>query len=191
MADVSSRDLRNHTAEVLRRVEPGERLAYQGEPTPGRRARAARETAGVPADDRVGSAYARLAAGALAAARKPPGRTTPGSPRRPSCTAPRPGRRTPTSRDSQRSTSCASDRPADPSAKPLTSRTRPKCRPRNESPRLRVAPTTKKPAVSSGFLRALCRTRTGDPFLTMAVRCTLAMADAEPKRLHRLRNAIP
>jgi prevent-host-death family protein len=26
MADVSSRDLRNHTAEVLRRVEAGERL---------------------------------------------------------------------------------------------------------------------------------------------------------------------
>lgn len=26
MADVSSRDLRNHTAEVLRRVESGERL---------------------------------------------------------------------------------------------------------------------------------------------------------------------
>jgi hypothetical protein len=27
----------------------------------------------------------------------------------------------------------------------------------------------KKPAVSSGFVRALCRTRTGDPFLTMEV----------------------
>ena len=54
------------------------------------------ETAGLPADDRVASAYARLAAGELAAGRKPES-TTPGSPPRHSFTAPKSGRRTTTS----------------------------------------------------------------------------------------------
>jgi hypothetical protein len=49
---------------------------------------------------------------------------------------------------------------------------------------------TRKPH-GSAVSEALCRTRTGDPFLTMAVGCVIAMADAEPKRLHRLRNATP
>jgi hypothetical protein len=35
--------------------------------------------------------------------------------------------------------------------------------------RQRRGALTEKPAICGGFLRALCRTRTGDPFLTMEV----------------------
>jgi hypothetical protein len=39
--------------------------------------------------------------------------------------------------------------------------------------------------------RALCRTRTGDPFLTMAAGLRTVMALRKPKRLHRRRNRVP
>jgi hypothetical protein len=42
---------------------------------------------------------------------------------------------------------------------------------------------TRKPC-SSAVREALCRTRTGDPFLTIAVRSSVAMSDAEPNFLH-------
>jgi hypothetical protein len=41
--------------------------------------------------------------------------------------------------------------------------------------------------VVARFARALCRTRTGDPFLTMAVRPASAASVGRPKRLHRCR----
>jgi hypothetical protein len=44
---------------------------------------------------------------------------------------------------------------------------------------------TTKPAVSSGFSRALRRTRTGDAFLTMAVRLIVSMRAGAQKCLHR------
>ena len=49
------------------------------------------------------------------------------------------------------------------------SRTRPKSGPRNGNAPLLPTASNEKAALRGGFPRALCRTRTGDPFLTMEV----------------------
>jgi hypothetical protein len=55
---------------------------------------------------------------------------------------------------------------------------------------IRAAPKTRKPHCSAVF-EALCRTRTGDPFLTMAVRPARHSARDQSKRLQRARDGNP
>jgi hypothetical protein len=55
---------------------------------------------------------------------------------------------------------------------------------------VRAAPETKKPRCSA-VSEALCRTRTGDPFLTMAVGLVTGTPPEEPKYLHTLANGAP
>src|SRR5215218_2950658 len=62
---------------------------------------------------------------------------------------------------------------------------------RTQQPRREGSLADVRPRSACYESEALCRTRTGDPFLTMAAGRTPALPHARPKRLHSPRNTIP
>ena len=69
-------------------------------------------------------------------------------------------------------------------AAPISGHARPFLARKRSEVVIRATPETRNRAIAR-FSRALCRTRTGDPFLTMAVRLRRAATCGTPKRLRR------